>query len=130
MIVANRNHPHLGPINVIIKRMATGGNSNSSRNSYARSIGICTIQKNAWFSQSFTFNEEDSIAVATPYDDVLVVVGDIEFWHEEGVGRCGSPANVLIWEAFVELKIFPENLKIYLTTGSFASVTIKVTKKW
>ncbi|XP_022892274.1 uncharacterized protein LOC111407172 [Olea europaea var. sylvestris] len=108
--------PRAGVINMIIGGVASGGDSNSVRKSYARSAGVCSIQKKARFNQSITFDEEDLIGIAHPHDDALVIVGDIVVFDAKRVlVDGGSAANVLIWDAFLGLKIPLEKLKMVTT---------------
>ncbi|XP_022853880.1 uncharacterized protein LOC111375311 [Olea europaea var. sylvestris] len=86
--------PHrVGVINMITGGLAGGGDSNSARKTYARSLGICSIQKKARFSQS-TFGEEDLVGMAHPHDDALVIVGNIaNFNVKRAFVDGGSAAN-------------------------------------
>ncbi|XP_022880680.1 uncharacterized protein LOC111397950 [Olea europaea var. sylvestris] len=96
--------------------LARGGDSNSARKSYARSLRICSIQKKARFSQSITFGEEDLVGVAHPHDDALVIVGDIaDFDVKRVLVDGGSAANVLTWDTFLGLKVPLDKLKIVNT---------------
>ncbi|XP_022897449.1 uncharacterized protein LOC111411120 [Olea europaea var. sylvestris] len=108
--------PRAEVINMIIGGVASGGDSNSARKSYARSVGVCSIQKKARFNQSITFDEEDLIGVTHPHDDALVIVGDIADFDVKGVlVDGGSTTNVLTWDAFLGLKIPQEKLKVVTT---------------
>ncbi|XP_022856802.1 uncharacterized protein LOC111377884 [Olea europaea var. sylvestris] len=105
-----------GVINMIIGGIASGGDSNSARKSYARSAGVCSIQKKARFNQSITFDEGDLIGVTHPHDDALVIVGDItDFDVKRVLVDRGSAANVLTWDAFLGLKVPQEKLKMVTT---------------
>ncbi|XP_022883330.1 uncharacterized protein LOC111400116 [Olea europaea var. sylvestris] len=114
--------PRAGVINVI----AGGGDSNSARKKYTRSLGICSIQRKARFSQNNTFGEEDLVSVAHPHDDALVIVGDIADFDVKRVVVDGrSTANVLTWDAFLGLKIPPNKLKTVITfLQSFGGATV------
>lgn len=80
---------------MIIGNIASGRYSNSAKKSYARSIGVCSIQKKARFNQSITFSKEDLISIARIHDDALVVVGDIaDFGIRTVLIDRGSTANV------------------------------------
>ncbi|XP_022880799.1 uncharacterized protein LOC111398076 [Olea europaea var. sylvestris] len=108
--------PRAGVINMIIGGVASGGDSNSARKSYARSVGVCSIQKKARFNQSITFDEDDLIGVTHPHDDALVIVGGIaDFNVKRVLVDGGSAANVLTWDAFLGLKIPQERLKVVTT---------------
>ncbi|XP_022869682.1 uncharacterized protein LOC111389058 [Olea europaea var. sylvestris] len=108
--------PRAGVINMIIEGIASGGDSNSTRKSYARSVGVCSIQKKARFNQSITFDQEDLIDVTHPHDDALVIVGDIaDFDVKRLLVDGGSAANVLTWDAFLGLKVPQEKLKMVTT---------------
>ncbi|XP_022893840.1 uncharacterized protein LOC111408298 [Olea europaea var. sylvestris] len=108
--------PRAGVINMIIGEVASSGDSNSTRKSYARSAGVCSIQKKTKFNQSITFDEEDLISITYPHDDALVIVGDIaNFDVKRVLVDGGSAANVLTWDAFLGLKIPPEKLKMVTT---------------
>ncbi|XP_022874021.1 uncharacterized protein LOC111392857 [Olea europaea var. sylvestris] len=108
--------PRAGVINMIIGGVASGGDSNSARKSYARSLGVCSIQEKARFNQSITFDEEDMIGVTHAHDDALVIVGDVaDFDVKRVLVDGGSAANVLTWDAFLVLKIPQERLKVVTT---------------
>ncbi|XP_022872613.1 uncharacterized protein LOC111391599 [Olea europaea var. sylvestris] len=109
--------PRAGVINMIIGGVASGGDSNSARKSYARSTGVCSIKKKARFNQSITFDEEDLIGITHPHNDALVMVGDIADFDVKRVLVDGeSAANVLTWDAFLDLKIPPEKPKMVTTS--------------
>ncbi|XP_022883407.1 uncharacterized protein LOC111400214 [Olea europaea var. sylvestris] len=58
----------------------------------------------------------DSNSAYTPHDDALVIVGDIvDFDIKRVLVDRGSAINVLTWDAFLGLKIFPDNLKTVTT---------------
>ncbi|XP_022854805.1 uncharacterized protein LOC111376108 [Olea europaea var. sylvestris] len=106
----------VGVINMIIGGVALGSDSNFARKSYARFVGVCSIQKKVRFNQSITFDEEDLIDITHPHDDALVIVGDMADFNVKRVLVDGeSAANVLTWDAFLGLKIFPEKLKMVTT---------------
>ncbi|XP_022843354.1 uncharacterized protein LOC111366905 [Olea europaea var. sylvestris] len=97
----DRPPPRARVINMITGGLAGGEDSNSARKSFACSLGICSIQKKARFSQSITFGEEDLIGVAHPLDDALLIVGDIADFDVKRVLVDGeSVANVLTWDFF------------------------------
>ncbi|XP_022891764.1 uncharacterized protein LOC111406607 [Olea europaea var. sylvestris] len=86
--------PRVGVINMIIGGIASGGDSNSARKSYAR----------------------DLIGVTHPHNDALVIVGDIvDFDVKKVLVDGGSAANVLTWDAFLGLKVSQEKLKMVTT---------------
>ncbi|XP_022899298.1 uncharacterized protein LOC111412593 [Olea europaea var. sylvestris] len=106
----DRPPPRVGVINMIIGDVASGDDSNSARKSYARSVGVCSIQKKARFNQSITFDEEGLIGITHPHDDALVIVGDIaDFDVKRVLVDGGSETNVLTWNAFLGLKIPPRS---------------------
>ncbi|XP_022850716.1 uncharacterized protein LOC111372574 [Olea europaea var. sylvestris] len=108
--------PRAGVINMIIEGIASGGDSNSARKSYARSAGVCSIQKKTRFNQSITFDKGDLIGVTHPHDDALVIVGDIaNFDVKRVLVDEGSAANVLTWDVFLGLKVPQEKLKMVTT---------------
>lgn len=64
---------------MINEGIATDGDLNSARKSYAYFVGICSIQKmNVRFNQNITFGEEDLISLVSIHDDV-VVISNIRF---------------------------------------------------
>ncbi|XP_022846207.1 uncharacterized protein LOC111368948 [Olea europaea var. sylvestris] len=94
--------PRAGVINMIIGGIASGGDSNLARKSYARS--------------SITFDKEDLIGITHPHDDALVIVGNIaDFDVKRVLVDGGSVANVLTWDAFLGLKVPQEKLKMVTT---------------
>ncbi|XP_022867929.1 uncharacterized protein LOC111387585 [Olea europaea var. sylvestris] len=105
--------PRAGVINMIIGGITSGGDSNLDRKSYARSIGVCSIQKKARFNQNITFDQEDLIGVTHPHDDALVIVGDIaDFDVKRVLVDEESAVNVL---TFLGLKVPQEKLKMVTT---------------
>ncbi|XP_022849864.1 uncharacterized protein LOC111371950 [Olea europaea var. sylvestris] len=80
----------------------------------------------ARFSQSIAFGEEDLVGVAHPHDDALVIVGNIaDFAIKRMLVDGGSVANVLIWDAFLGLKIFHDKLKTVTTSlQGFGGATV------
>lgn len=92
----DRLSPRIGIINVIISRILTEEYSNSTRKSYASSVGVCSIYKNTRFNHNITFNEEDLIDVTSSHDNAFVVVDDIVNFNIKRIHvESGSVVNVL-----------------------------------
>lgn len=105
--------PRIGIINVIISRILTEEYSNSTRKSYASSVGVCSIYKNTRFNHNITFNEEDLIDVTSSHDNAFVVVDDIVNFNIKRIQvESGSVVNVLTLEAILGLKVSPKKLNI------------------
>lgn len=98
---------------MIIEVIVVSRDSNSTRKSYAHSIGACSIKKKTRLSQNITFGDDDLTSVESPHDDVLVVIDNIANFDVKKVLVDGDSAtNVLTWRI--------ENLsKIINTIGLF-----------
>ncbi|KAL2506174.1 Integrase catalytic domain-containing protein [Abeliophyllum distichum] len=73
---------------------------------------INSIGSSSRFSQPITFDYKDLLGISFPYDDALVITGDIaDFDVKRALVDTESAANVLSWNTFKELKISTDRLK-------------------
>ncbi|KAL2491747.1 Uncharacterized protein Adt_27375 [Abeliophyllum distichum] len=70
--------PRAGVINIIVRGIAAGCDSNSARKNYARGNRSTSVDKNERFSQNITFNDKDLEGVTCPHDDALVIVATLQ----------------------------------------------------
>ncbi|KAL2542479.1 Ribonuclease H [Abeliophyllum distichum] len=86
--------------------IATGGDSNSARKSYARGNRSTSVGKSERFSQNITFNNEDLEGVTCPHDDALFEGATVipEGTTELPVTLGTYPASVVIMTSFLLVK--------------------------
>jgi hypothetical protein len=106
-------------IHTIAGGIAGGGDSNSARKAYARSLQgqeVYSLHRPSKAAKTdsvvLSFSEEDTRGVVMPHDDVLVVTLTVA---NHGIHRIlvdnGSSADILYWPAFQQMGIDRERIK-------------------
>jgi hypothetical protein len=114
-----QNQEVVRKIHTVFDRIAGGGESNSAKKAYARSMQnqeVYTLHRPAKAAKAesvvLSFSEEDARGVVMPHDDALVVTLTVA---NHGIHRIlvdnGSSADILYWPAFQQIEIDHDKIK-------------------
>ncbi|XP_022866144.1 uncharacterized protein LOC111385950 [Olea europaea var. sylvestris] len=107
--------PTAGTINIIVGGTISGEDSSSGRKQYARQPPIIS-RPDLGRTEDISFGMDDLEGIAFPHDDALVISAIIaNFEVKRILVDNGSAANVLSHEAFVQMGISSEQLKLVKT---------------
>ena len=107
----------IGEIRTIVRGLASGGTSRSSRKAYARQAHNILITQRPWKSvkmndQIITFSEDDARGIHQPHDDALVVTMTIAgFITRRVLIDNRSSTDIIYLPTYQQMKIDKERLR-------------------